>query len=298
MFYLTCTILLLLTPIFHYQWRWLQLTFLVYFGNFFANHDFSLYDVISRTNPIAKISIGHFWSLCVEEQFYLLWPLAIWTVRDRIRLLWVAASVSGLAFFLRVVTFLTIPATAEGWIIRTLPFRMDSLLIGAMLALLLRGPNADKWQRSCKWLFLGGTALTFPLFIHSAGIDSPWVLTIGLTLIAIASAGLIGITLRSGSPAFRLFYLKPLRTLGKYSYGFYIYHAIFQTAWIHLLVLLYFKTYSLAISGIIELSCAFATTFIVSKLSYDLFEVRFLRWKKRFEYDSEVAVHKHAFVTK
>ena len=240
----------------------------------------------------------HFWSLCVEEQFYLLWPLVIWTVRDRVRLLWIASGICLLALLLRVAMCLTFPAIAEDWIIRTLPFRMDSLLFGGILALLLRGPRSDLWQRSCKWIFLGGMALTVPLFIRYPSIMSPWILTIGLTLLAVTAVGLIGITLRSGSPAFRFFYLKPLRILGKYSYGFYIYHMIFQLAFVQLLIWLTQKTHSLAISGIIELSCAFGASFLVAKLSYDLFEVRFLRWKVHFEYDSELVEHKHAFSIK
>jgi peptidoglycan/LPS O-acetylase OafA/YrhL len=293
-FYLMCAILLLLTPVLHYQWHWLQLTFLVYFGNFFANYDFKLYEVPSSIYPAAKALIGHLWSLCVEEQFYLLWPLVVWTVRDRVRLLWIASGICLLALLLRIAMCLTFPAEAETWIIRTLPFRMDSLLFGAILALVLRGPNADLWQRSCKWIFLGGMALVVPLFLRFPQITSPWILTIGLTLLAVTGVGLTGITLRSGSPAFRVFYLKPLRILGKYSYGFYIYSLIFQLAFVKLLVLLAQKTHSLAIAGIIELSCAFGASFLVAKLSYDLFEVRFLRWKVHFEYDSELVEDEQA----
>jgi peptidoglycan/LPS O-acetylase OafA/YrhL len=297
-FYLLCAILLLLTPVFHYQWHWLQLTFLVYLGNFFANHNFSLYEVASRNHPAARVLIGHFWSLCVEEQFYLLWPLVVWSVRDRIRLLWTASGICLLALLLRITMCLTFPASAETWIIRTLPFRMDSLLFGAILALMLRGPRSDLWQRSCKWIFLGGLALVVPLFLEFPFTTSPWILTLGLTLLAVTGAGLIGITLRSGSPAFRFFHLRPLRILGKYSYGFYIYHMVFQWAFIKLLILMTQKTHSLAIGGIIEIGCAFSATFLVAKLSYDLFEIRFLRWKVNFEYDSELAEHEHAFTTK
>jgi peptidoglycan/LPS O-acetylase OafA/YrhL len=120
-------------------------------------------------------------------------------------------------------------------------------------------------------------------------------MTIGYTCTALASAGLIGATLRAGSPAFKLFYLKPLRILGKYSYGFYIYHAIYGWAWIQFLILAFHHVHSLAMAGVIELTTAFFATFLVSKLSYDLFEVKFLRWKRHFEYDSELAEHKHAF---
>jgi peptidoglycan/LPS O-acetylase OafA/YrhL len=298
-FYLVVAVLLALTPILHYQWRAGHLLFLIYMGNFFGNHDFSLYTVFSANHPTFKASIGHFWSLCVEEQFYLLWPAVVWMVRDRIKLLWTAAGISVLALLLRCVMLVMAgPVHAETWIIRTLPFRMDTLLIGAMLALLLRGPNADRWQRRCRPLFLVCTGLALGIFFFSPAYDSPWLLTVGLTITALASAGLIGSTLRAGSPAFRLFYRKPLRTLGKYSYGFYIFHYVYVWAWIQLLVWFTNHFHSKAIAGVLALSINFTVTFFVSKLSYELFEVKFLRWKRYFEYDSEVAEHKHAFVTK
>ena len=298
-FYLVVAVLLLLTPLFQYQWRWPQLAFLVYMGNFFGNHDFSLYELPSAVHPTAKVFLGHLWSLCVEEQFYLLWPPAVWLIRDRTKLLWTAAGVSLLSLVLRALMFLEFsPEIAERWIVRTLPFRMDSLLCGAILALLLRGPAADLYQRRCKWVFLGAGAAVTAIFVLSPAGDSPWLLTVGLTLTAAASAGLIGATLRPGSPAFRLFYLKPIRQLGKYSYGFYIFHVLYGWAWIRFLVFVFGKTHSLPIAGTISLTTNFVLTFLVAKLSYDFFEVRFLRFKTHFEYDVEIAEHKHAFTTR
>jgi peptidoglycan/LPS O-acetylase OafA/YrhL len=298
-FYLVVAVLLALTPLLQYQWRPGHLLFLVYMGNFWANHDFSLYEVVSGNHPHFNALIGHFWSLCVEEQFYLLWPAVVWVVRDRVKLLWTAAGISLVALMLRCAMFaMAEPAHAETWIIRTLPFRMDTLLIGGMLALLLRGPNAARWQRLCRPLFLVSGGLVLAIFFFSPAYDSGWLLTVGLTLIALASAGLIGLTLRPGSSSFRLFYRKPLRILGRYSYGFYIFHFIFAWEWIQLLVVLTNSLHSRAIAGVLALSINFTTTFLVSKLSYDLFEVRFLRLKRYFEYDSEITEHKHAFKIK
>lgn len=294
-FYLLALILLALTPILQYQWQWLHLTFLVYLGNFFGNYNFTLYEIMSRNHPLAQTSISHFWSLCVEEQFYLIWPFVVWLVRDRIKLLWTAAGLSVATLALRCAFYWYSPHMAETWILRTLPFRIDTLLCGAMLALLLRGPNADRYQRSCRWLFLASLACIVPIFALTADYNSPWVLTIGLTLIALASTGLIGTTVKTGTPEFRIFSFRPFLILGKYSYGFYIYHLLFRTAWVQLLVLMSKKTHSLAIAGIVELSGVFITTFVVSKLSYDLFEVRFLRFKKHFEYDSELRTHRTNF---
>lgn len=296
-YYLVFLVLLLLTPVLLLQWRPGHLLFLIYQGNWLANHDFSLYNIVSGRSPWTIVSLSHFWSLCVEEQFYMLWPFAIFLLRSRRKILIAAIALSLLAVGLRAGEFAWLGAApAEGWIVRTLPFRMDSLLIGGMLALLLRGPAAARIQSACKWMFALGTAGTLAIFFLSPMYDSPWLLIPGYTVIAIGCAGLIGLTIREGSVAFHIFRWKPLQILGKYSYGFYIYHLLFRWVWIGFLVWCGRKTHSLALSGVIALSVNFAVTFIVSKISYDYFESRFLRWKKHFEYDKELSSHRHAFV--
>ena len=294
--YLLVSILAVLTPILHYEWRWRQAFFLVYLGNFFGNLDFTLYDIPSKFSQWAGASIAHLWSLCVEEQFYLLWPFIVWAIRDRVKLIWTTTVLCLLTLGLRIVMLYVLgPAKAEVWIIRTLPFRLDALLLGGLLALLLRGPAADAVQRSMKWLFLAGAAGILAIFWLTPAYDSPWLLTIGLTFIALASMGLIGSTLKQGSIAQRVFDLSPLRTLGRYSYGFYVWHAVWIKFFIWILILCTARFHSPAIGGMIELPLAFASTFLMAKLSYDLFEVRFLRWKKHFEYDSELKTHRTAF---
>ncbi len=295
-FYLVVAVLLLLTPLFRYEWRPGHMWFLVYLGNFFANRDFTLYEIYSANHPNARVFIGHFWSLCVEEQFYLLWPLLVWTVRDRVRLLWTAGGISLLALLLRIGMEMHFSrGTCELWIVRTLPFRMDSLLIGAVLALLLRGADADQWQRRCRWIFIAAMGALVAIFGLFPDYDSPVLMTIGLTVTALASAGLIGMALRTGSPAFRFFHLSPLRRLGRYSYGFYIFHVLYGWAWIQFLVFVSSKVHSLALGGLIALPINFAGTFLISMASYELFEKRFLVLKRGFEYDSEIAEHRHAF---
>ena len=229
--YLLFTVLAVLTPILGYQWRWKQALFLIYMGNFAANADFSLYAVPSHLSPWASAEIGHLWSLCVEEQFYLIWPIIVWIVRDRIKLLWTAVGLSALALASRIVMVNVWPAGhAEQWLMRALPYRLDTLLFGAILALLLRGPSADLVQRAMKWCFVGGAAATLIVFRINPDYDSPLLLTLGLTFIGIAATGLIGMTLRTGSIAQRLFHWKPARILGKYSYGFYVWHVVWVKA--------------------------------------------------------------------
>jgi peptidoglycan/LPS O-acetylase OafA/YrhL len=295
-FYSVLAILLLLTPLLKYQWRLGHLAFPLYMGNFAMAVDPTLQDVHSTAHPVASATLIHFWSLCVEEQFYLIWPLVVWAVRDRMRLIFTAAGLSVAALVLRIVFVLNIsPAYYEAWMQHMLPFRMDALLIGALLALVLRGPLADSWQRSCKWMFLLGTGIVVAISVASPSLLSPWINTVGTSAVAIASAGLIGSALRSGSTAFRFFNLRPLRILGKYSYGFYVYHLIWGGAWSNFELGLATRLHSSVVATVATDVLSFGATFVAAKLSYDYFEVRFLRLKNRFEYDSEKISHRHAF---
>jgi peptidoglycan/LPS O-acetylase OafA/YrhL len=298
-FYLVAVVLLLLTPVFGYQWRWGHLPFLFYLGNFSALSDPSLNIVHSMYDRGGKLSLEHLWSLCVEEQFYLLWPLLVWWVRDRIKLIRAAAGLAAVAMTLRI--FLLLQPGGEDlqkWIPHTLPTRMDTLLIGAILALVLRGPNADRWQRACKWIFLSGLAATLAIFIASPGQDSTALVSVGYTFIALAAAGLIGCALRNGSTAYRLFHLRPLRILGKYSYGFYIFHLLYAAAWVELSDFAGARLHSGPLGRTLVMAANALVTLLVAKLSYDLFEVRFLRYKRHFEYSPEAEKQPYVLTTR
>ncbi len=154
---------------------------------------------------------------------------------------------------------------------------MDTLLIGAVLALLLRGDGAALWQRGSKWLLLVALAVLGVAFAVNPASDGRWMATIGFSLIALASAGLIGWHSDSESVGYR--FLRPLRVLGRCSYGFYVYHPLFAAVWAAVVrrfgpgtvVVNFVITFC---SGVAELSAA---------------EARFLRWKRRFAYDRENA---------
>ena len=287
-FYLAAAVVLLLTPIFAYQWRLGQLPLLIYLGNIPAAFDDSLYKVVSANHLRAQLSLMHLWSLCVEEQFYLLWPLVVWQVKDRVRLLWVAGGISAVALGLRVVMlFCSRGPVAVNLINYTLPFRMDALLVGGALALLVRGESAAQWQQGCKWVLLAAGSAVGAIFVFSPAADSPWLLSVGLTLIALAGAGLIGWTLSHESIAGQVLRLRPLRILGRYSYGFYVYHLIWAKAWVYVAERLTGVLHSGVLAGGLTTLVNFGLTFLVAKLSYDWFEVRWLRMKVRFAYDAE-----------
>lgn len=286
-FYLVLALCVVLAPWLKYPLQWGHLSFPFYLGNVVANWNWSLYELPSPVIPALSINLGHFWSLFVEEQFYLVWPVVVFLVKDRERLLKLAFVIIVLVLLGRIALVVALPfELAERFAFRQLPTRADDLLIGGVLALLLRGSRPAYWLRLSGPFFLGGIAGIAALgaWRHSLSFYNPWMLTIGMDLVAIASAGLIGIAIQRQTLACKLLSYPVLRRIGIYSYGFYIYHLLFDKARLQYLVWAAAHFHSLAIAGLLSGITGYLGTLAVAALSYELYERRFLRMKSHFQY--------------
>lgn len=288
-FYLVLSICLILTPILHFDLQWGHISFLLYLGNFFANKNWSLYELISPTHPLLSINLGHFWSLFVEEQFYLLWPIVIYLVRDRRKLIALSAAIVVVVLVIRVcmVWFLPLHA-AEQFGFRMLPTRADDLLMGGVLALLIRGPEATLWLRRYSLSFGVGILAFFSIacWRGNFGFTDPYNLTFGLTLISMASAGLIALAVQDGTTTYRVLSIPLIRRIGKYSYGFYVYHVLFLRVQVAYCFWCIARFHSMIIGGLVYAVTYYFAVLVVSAVSYHLFESRFLAMKSRFQYAS------------
>ena len=272
----------------HEQWRPMLVLWPLYLGNyarFLAGT--TAVDHIFTKFPWFVIQIGHFWSLAVEEQFYLLWPLVVFKVSNRQTLIRVCSAVMIGALLLRTILVLTLPHTIlqMEFLYRMTFSQADAFLFGGLLALLMRGPEKAVALRSGPWLFWGAlTALVIACWLNGPGQylvnvvpSTPWMSTYGFTLVDLTSGGLILCALRPGNLLFRAITLAPLRLLGKYSYGFYVYHLL------ALPLLMDFAMISPWHSVMVFWWCAdFMVIFVISAISYDVLELPFLHLKDRF----------------
>jgi peptidoglycan/LPS O-acetylase OafA/YrhL len=164
------------------------------------------------------------WSLSVEEQFYVLWPVVVWWCSRRV-LVWVCVSIVIGALGLRLL----LTAVGVDWlaIYMMTPTRADALAAGALVAALLRGPEgARRVKKLCA--FAGATSLALPLVV--AGFDPikhPWLRVLLYTELAVFFAALLWWSIDPSSlygiPK-RFYEWRVLRTIGGYSYGIYIFH--------------------------------------------------------------------------
>lgn len=170
--------------------------------------------------------LNHFWSLAVEEQFYLIWPFVV-VACSRKRLAWLCFGLCLFALTLRYALLVNgIPGVTTYVMTIT---RMDSLCAGALLAIAFRSPGwASRWA---KYLPL----ICAASFVVLIGIDSVYPVlksqsfaaySIGHTLIATVFALLIGtlVLLSQRHLLSRLFCFPGLISLGKYSYAIYVFH--------------------------------------------------------------------------
>jgi peptidoglycan/LPS O-acetylase OafA/YrhL len=232
--------------------------------------------------------IGHFWSLAIEEQFYILWPLVVFYLSRRQLLALCVALIVG-SFLLRVGLRPTLGATA---IYVMTPMRMDTLATGAWLALAIRGPGG--LSRLARFAWPAAVVAAIPIlywFVRFRELDSVGLemQTFGFSLLALFFGALLVLTLAAptGSLIGRLFSQPALTFLGRYSYGLYVYHHF---------VLFAMDRAGVQVSGLprpfgsqllshlLYSLIAASLSLALALLSWHLFEKRFLRLKARFPY--------------
>ena len=162
--------------------------------------------------------------------------------------------------------------------------RMDGLLIGAILAILLRrGQIPLRWIYLC--MGLGAGIIGFiAVFHHTELIGTYFYMpTIGITGFSLLSGGLLALSQHRTAWLRHILDARWLGTVGKYSYGMYIYHIPIYLVCEHVLATRFGVALPMPLGWALPyIGFLIAVTFLVAKISYDLFESRILALKVHF----------------
>jgi peptidoglycan/LPS O-acetylase OafA/YrhL len=232
---------------------------------------------------------GITWSLAIEEQFYLLWPLIVYRL-DRERLVKFSLGyilVSWLARIL-VVSLWHDPGQAASFFFYASFARFEQVLIGGLLAIFLTFEGAQEQARRYS---VPVFAVSFAIFIVLCLMSLPGdphpdfgslPLTYGgYTVSALFSAGLIGvfITHPPQNTLRRIFRFPPLAFLGKYSYSMYLFH---MAAALILLDVFWHSELRGWKPFVLYPVAAYAATIMIALLTWHLLEKHMLNFKKYF----------------
>jgi peptidoglycan/LPS O-acetylase OafA/YrhL len=201
------------------------------------------------TQPFGDVlGLSHFWSLAVEEQFYLVWPFVVMAFRPR-ALARACLAIAAFAIVFRIgIHFAHLPVLANYMFTFS---RIDALVLGGLASVIIRDPvwlaKAQQYGRRVA----SGLGIVFALMVlgtRGFRSDGAFEQIVGYTVLAVTFAALVlwlAIEAErpryrradgaSDTPLVRLLERPVLRTAGKYSYAIYVFHmpiAHFLAHWV------------------------------------------------------------------
>jgi peptidoglycan/LPS O-acetylase OafA/YrhL len=245
--------------------------------------------------------INHFWSLAVEEHFYLFWPLVVFLAARRPRVL-IAISL-GLSVCAIVARFAGSLVGLSSFTTGVLtPFRLDGLALGAFLAVTARQPGG--LQRLVQLLtpvmtVVGGLlvfGVVWTRLVSRQGLELVGATRPPLLLILLACVLLWALIAPERSAVSRFFRSRPMVFLGTYSYGLYVYHHFisyyFSSNSTELELARWLGSHGAAVA--LQATLGASASLAVAYLSYELVEKRFLQLKRLFGTVNESASQRPA----
>jgi peptidoglycan/LPS O-acetylase OafA/YrhL len=227
---------------------------------------------------------GAYWSLSVEEQFYFAWPLVVFLFAEK-----TIARICclGVACALPLRLFLSLRYFGDNFgLAQITSSRIDGLFMGAFCAIYMfkrNKPVPARWIVA--WSCAGAAIFGYIAVFHRSELvgSGGWMITFGITGFALLSAAIVAISQHRIFFIHRALTLSWLRMAGKYSYGIYVYH---------LFIFLSLRPVMLRLGSsgqfnfpeqLVSLLCEMLAAVLIAKLSYDLYEARFLRLKRYFK---------------
>ena len=225
--------------------------------------------------------LQHFWSLAIEEQFYIIWPLFLYIFLNKKNIYTILFIVLAAIIIVRCYIYFNNQEFEDypRYFYNTF-CRMDGFIIGGRLFLIQQKTNLKRIQF---YLLIPFIIIVVGVYFTNTTQSNPFTSTVGYTILALFFAGIINfITINPTSFLSRFFQAGWLKYLGRISYGLYIYHwlillALQSTLTPRLNILLHGKE---DINNWITLIISLIASLAISIISYTYFESYFLKLKK------------------
>lgn len=214
---------------------------------------------------------AHFWTLAIEEQFYLIWPVVLWMCPPRMRL-WVTLLLCVVAPVWRQANMELAGAAQLNW--GRADFRYDALLAGGVIAILRaegRCTVARKLVSRYSGSFVSLAVLLVVGIVFFAEGNLPGWIGVAIPSLQYSLLAIITLGVVDGESPWirRLLDVKPLVAIGRLSYSLYLWQQPFLLPW----------------TGANSLAVLFslAAALLAAAASYSMVERPFLRLRESWQ---------------